>query len=228
MSFLARPLKWPPVFPLEKGLVLWLPFDDRSGAIAYDRSGKKNHGTLYGPTWVAERRGSALSFNGSTSRVDITTDMLFGTGDFSWLILVKPNLLGTLQTIMGKGSSWNNERWEIRQTVGNAFELMIYDAGVVTFPTSVTTAVVGTWIHIAAVRDGNTGRLYINGAQEDAHTGIAGCSFSGSYPLMLGRYFEEESSFLDGVIAMVLIINRALNATEVKRHAESELLLARH
>ncbi len=38
---------------VSKGLVLWLPFNEGGGTIAYDHSGENNNGTLYGPIWAS-------------------------------------------------------------------------------------------------------------------------------------------------------------------------------
>lgn len=48
--------------------VLYLPFDEGLGSIAYDKSGNSNDGTLLGvtlPSWVTGKFGKALSFSGS-------------------------------------------------------------------------------------------------------------------------------------------------------------------
>jgi len=37
--------------PIREGLILWLPFEEGTGAIAYDKSGYGNNGTIYGATW---------------------------------------------------------------------------------------------------------------------------------------------------------------------------------
>jgi len=37
--------------PIREGLVLWLPFEEGLGTIAYDESGSANDGTIYGATW---------------------------------------------------------------------------------------------------------------------------------------------------------------------------------
>ncbi len=50
---------------------VWL-LDEGGGEVAKDSSGNRNHGTLQGgPDWIDGRIGSALSFNGKTSRVVI-------------------------------------------------------------------------------------------------------------------------------------------------------------
>lgn len=46
----------------EGALVGWWKFDDGSGSIAKDSSGRGNHGTITDPIWVTGRYGGALDF----------------------------------------------------------------------------------------------------------------------------------------------------------------------
>jgi len=228
MQALARPLKWPPVFPLERGVVLWLPFDDRSGSRAYDRSGKANHGTLYGPTWVAGRRGSALSFDGVDDYASVVSNLLFGTGDFTVIAWAKANKLNAPQTIVGKSTLWDDDRWELRLQSTNYWGFLLYDAGILRCPSSLATVQTGVWVHLTGVREGDAIRFYINGSLQASATGVSACSFSGSNPCSVGNASFGSPEYFDGVIDEVRIYNRALNAAEVKRLYESELMLARH
>jgi len=68
---LERPSSTP---PNNLGLVGYWKFDDGTGMQATDFSGNGNRGTLSGstlPTWTSGKKGEALSFDGSTSYVDI-------------------------------------------------------------------------------------------------------------------------------------------------------------
>jgi hypothetical protein len=50
----------------------WWKFDETSGSIASDSSGKGKHGTLInGPVWVAGQINNALQFDGTNDYVDI-------------------------------------------------------------------------------------------------------------------------------------------------------------
>jgi len=46
---------------LSDELVLYLPFDEGSGNIGQDFSGKENHGTLNGSIWITGKFGSPIS-----------------------------------------------------------------------------------------------------------------------------------------------------------------------
>ena len=54
------------------GLVSAYGFNEGTGTVVNDVSGNSNNGAISNATWSASGKyGSALSFNGSTSRVDI-------------------------------------------------------------------------------------------------------------------------------------------------------------
>ena len=58
--------------PPGTGLLVAYSFDEGAGTIAHDASGNGNNGTLVnGPTWVAGRHGSALSFNGVNNYINV-------------------------------------------------------------------------------------------------------------------------------------------------------------
>jgi len=219
-----RPLKLPPVFPLQKGLVLWLPMDERSGVKAYDRSGKKNHGTLNLPTWVAGRRGSALSFDGVDDYVDCGADAsLKITGAFTILAWVKPTALAA-----------DNRVFANFVDATNGYAMMIYANGRFRVYTaqaaatqssisSVGAVKVGAWNHIAVTRSGVAGRTYRNGVDVTVTFGVHSDPLPSTVHAMVGS--DEVSPWrFAGLIDDVRIYNRALTAAEVKRLYESERL----
>jgi len=66
----ATPLT-PPAPPVHE-MYGWWKFDETSGSIASDSSGKDKHGTLInGPVWVAGQINNALQFDGTNDYVDI-------------------------------------------------------------------------------------------------------------------------------------------------------------
>ena len=58
------PVRQPVRLGIFRGLVLWLKFDEGVGLKAYDLSQYRNHGTIYGATWVEGKFGKALQFDG--------------------------------------------------------------------------------------------------------------------------------------------------------------------
>ena len=68
------------------GPVAAYSFDEGSGTVALDSSGNNNTGTLVNnPAWTLGKYGKALSFNGSTSYVDLGSPGAFDTpGSMTW------------------------------------------------------------------------------------------------------------------------------------------------
>src|SRR3954463_8230769 len=53
------------------GLVAAYSFDENSGSTLGDQSGNGHDGTVVGASWTPGKYGSALNFNGTSSRVDL-------------------------------------------------------------------------------------------------------------------------------------------------------------
>jgi len=228
MQALARPLKWPPVFPLEKGLVLWLPFDDRSGAKAIDRSGKGNHGPLYGPTWVVGRRGSALSFDGVDDNLQIPHHPSLNpvNGAITCMAWIKTNAPLEIRGILRK---WHPATYYLLHQ-GSVFSFAFTIGNGVTWKSvnSLSAPQAGVWTHIAGLNDPVTRGLqvFVNGVLENTNPEIGLVPDTHTDPLIIPDV--DDARIWNGVIDEVRIYNRALNAAEVKRLYESEILLARH
>jgi len=196
--------------------VLHLPFDWDDGSYARDRSGYNNRGTIYGATLTTGKIGMARSFDGIDDKVEVSTDLLFGSGDFSVAIWVKPGKLGTLQRIIGKATDFNDERWEIYQDADDTFRAFFYDAGVSKTLISTTKAKLNVWINLLIVREGDDARLYVNGNLEDTESGLSGLSFSGTYPLKIGAYVLADVELFKGVTDEVRAFKRALTQAELR------------
>jgi hypothetical protein len=219
-----RPLKLPPVFPLQKGLVLWLPMDERSGVKAYDRSGKKNHGTLNLPTWVAGRRGSALSFDGidDYGLVNDATS-LKPTTAITVIAWINPtDVVSDWRTIANKNYEY---AWEVDHC--NKELIVNCNIGGVYRPYYLRTTpplVAGIYQQIAFTFDSTTGCLYYNAQLKHSRSDITGALGTSTYKLSIGARNQGSSLWFKGIIGEVRIYNRALTAAEVKRLYESERL----
>jgi RHS repeat-associated protein len=134
---------------------------------------------LTGKTWTASGNvqvdtaqkifGSASGlFDGTGDYISTSnhTDFDFGGGDFTIDARVRLNSLATTQTIISKRAAGvygpmllryngTNGKWEFYSSQNGTTWGVILSGG---------SAVVNTWYHIAAVRNGNVWTLYINGA----------------------------------------------------------------
>jgi hypothetical protein len=227
MSQVPRPLKWPPIFPLDKGLVLWLPFDDRSGAVAYDRSGKRNHATLYNATWAAGRRGSALSLNGSTTYGEVADAANLRISEITVEVLLNPSAFGNNLGIIERYISSALGAWYIDLDVVSPYNkvrvvLIDLDAQYVT-TTSAQALTLNVWSLIGFTYKTNL-KVYVDG-QETAGAQTGNGMKTPERSTMIGR--NRVTGYVAAKMGWIRIYNRALSAAEMKRHVESELMLVR-
>jgi hypothetical protein len=203
-------------------------FDDRSGAVLRDRSGKGNHGAISGASWGAARTGSGLTFNGSSYYVRIPTkSMLDFTTALTLIALIKVGAIGAEQNIMGKYAYTPDIGYMLRIRADNKFNLALGD-GSIHGPNSTTLAVVGSWYYLAGTFVSPNIKIYVNGTLEGTTSYGGPATANSTQDLYLGRRSDAGNLFFNGVIKQVLAYNRALTAAEIKRIVESELMLVRH
>jgi glucose/arabinose dehydrogenase/PKD repeat protein len=198
------------------GLVAAYGFNEGTGTAVADASGTGNAGVTSSTSWTgAGRFGSALSFNGTSSRVTIadsaSLDLSTGMTLEAW---VNPSSLG---------SAWRTVAFK-QATAGMVYALYADNGG--GRPTgqvdiggeqnAIGTAQLpaGTWSHVATTYDGGTLRLYVNGTQvaSKAQTGAIPASSS---PLQLGGN-SIWGEYFGGLLDEVRVYNRALSPAEIQ------------
>jgi acid phosphatase type 7 len=87
----------------------------------------------------------------------------------------------------------------------------------------------GRWYHVAAVYDGQTMQLFVNGELDgESHEQRGPISYPDKAPFVLGRYQDDDESFgLTGAIREVLVADRAAKREEVKAHFQQQAELAK-
>lgn len=177
---------------------------------------------------MAGRRGSALSFNGTTNYVQAADAS--SLKNFSELTLITRF---TMYALVGAGSAFafiSKMQWQ-------NYLLFIDDGqrlkGTVTADSQqdcLGTSVLSVGVeHVGCLTyDGANMKLYLDGNLEKT-TALTGAVATSTSPLQIGRIGDVWNTwYLNGTVGEVRIYNRALNAAEVKRRAESELMLVRH
>jgi hypothetical protein len=222
-----RPLKFQQVLPLQKGLVFWLPLNERSGAKAYDRSGKGNHGTLNLPAWIV--RG--LHFDGlddyisvpSAASLDITTAITLA----AW---ARPSIFyDNYPKLITKpaGAGWSPPYFYYALGIGLTDYRPVIGVISSTYQLSGDALTVGTLYFIAGTYDGAYLRIYVNGIEIN-NLAVTGAIPTSTQPLAIGiRSITNPQERFHGDMYSPRIYNRALNAAEIKRIYESELMVIR-
>jgi len=224
---LPRPLRWPPVFPLSRGLVLWIPFDDRSGGKAQDRSGKRNHATLFGPTWGASLRGSCINLKGDPDYATVThSPSLVFTSELSIFLRVNCLDLSTFELKLlikyANVSPWSG--FGVMSPGGvHAGQLSLWVGGSAwTYNNKALDD--GSWHSWGASYKGGLVSLYTDGKLTNSATQTA--NFTSIIDLYIGRDSAEQHWF-PGSLKDLLLFSRGLSASEHKRLHESEIMFLR-
>jgi fibronectin type 3 domain-containing protein len=209
-------------FTAGSGLVAAYAFSQGTGTTVTDLSGNGNNGTIVGATWTtAGKYGNALSFNGSSSRVDIpdssSLDLTTAMTLEAWVkpavapngwkdIVYKGNDMYYLEASSnGPGSPPGGKTPAAGGTFGGS------NANV--FAPSVLS--VGAWTHLAVTYDGSSLKIYVNGtlASTQAKTGAISTSAN---PLQIGGDSFWSQQFFNGSIDEVRVYNTALTAAAIQ------------
>jgi hypothetical protein len=140
---------------------LYLNFDENSGSTAHDTSGNNVTATTTGsPSWAAGKYGSALVFDGSTTKVSAT--------------ISDPSNINTLEAWVFPTAS------AASKTIITASKLTTNGSSQPTYGTCTGTALpLNTWTHIVAISNGaSICKIYQNGVATSSNT--TGVSFGTS------------------------------------------------
>src|SRR5436309_8935849 len=197
------------------GLVAAYAFNEGSGTTVADISGNDNNGTISAATWTtAGRFGNALVFNGTSARVTVpdaaslqlTTGMtleawVFPTATLTnWRAIVDKNVDGYYLMASTDQSD--------RPSAGGTW----VGGNQNTYGPSVVE--VNTWTHLAATFDGETVRLYVNGAEVASQAQTTPLATTTGTLQIGGDSYPNE--LFAGRIDEVRIYNRALSAAEIQ------------
>ena len=196
------------------GPVAAYSFDDGAGTIAGDATGNGHPGTVVGATWAAGKFGSALNFDGVSSRVDLAPlGKLYKLG-FTLEAWVKKSGLKKDVTVLGSWNSGGSGGPMIWSDWVSGRYFLTMNAGSANYLDSGQQPAVGDWQHLAATYDGSTARFFVNG------TLVASRPFTGNVGdtdiWRVGAYDANPFGFFDGLIDEVRIYDRALTASQIQ------------
>lgn len=203
---------------LDRGMVLYLPLNEGSGTICYDKSGQQNNALFSSvPLWVDGKFGKALSFDGIDDYIESANQ-------------VDLNLLEhpvTLECWVYPFYRAVDPSWASWQLVGKWAFIATYIK-----PQDESNALVGLylngvgwvallgpweqWYHIVAVYSGKGSaerKLYVNGVLKGTYDGSAAGDYSGTIQIGRNNYVNIPYGYIDDVN----VYNRALTEGEIKR-----------
>jgi hypothetical protein len=197
---------------------MWL-FDEGSGNVAEDSSGKGNNGTIHGGAeWVSGKFGKALSLDGSDDYVEIAHDDSLMVGKHTITIWFKLDEVPTEGMAVVTKDDWAPGFWLdgsiIRHHTQDPPTEMHYIDGNWTPDTN--------WRSFAVTWDGEKFEMYLDGDRIDlgaiADTGRNPLT---EKPLCIGIYLatgqhDQWGEFFHGIIDEVAVFNEALSEDHIK------------
>lgn len=203
-----------------KGLVLYLPFNEGSGAIAKDASGNKNNGELVGNVqWVNGKQGKAIKvFDDAggnmvvvkdNDMLDITDAITFG----GWVnIETMPDnhcsFITKADTYMIHQSNWSGK--------GIEHEPLLWPFDAWQTPASVPIQL-NEWHHVIGVFDGSEIKTYIDGQLmgQRAYTSKIAVTENN---VVIGRDSRSCCNARKATMSIdeIVIFNRALSESDIR------------
>jgi len=212
----------------DPNLIGWWTFDDGSGSVAKDASGKGHDATLLGgPEYVkGETSSGALSFDGVDDIVQVAEVPAFDLSNALTITAwVKVNNLSTYYFILDKspsGTAPNNYsgNYEFRTAVTTGVLQLLHQTSQGTdYATYNSTAGItaGRWYHVAVtfVKGGQV-KFYLDGVPAGSTPQTANFPILNDEPLRIGGR-KDGYSFFNGQVDDVRLYNRALTDAEVKQ-----------
>ena len=213
----AQPLTIPLAQPVDKGLVLYMPFQEGSGNFTADLSGRGNHGILVGPTWVsaAGKKGFAVDFDGSNN-INCGDSISLRPANAitveGWIRRTRTGVTENFAAKFGAGS----DGYRLGVAPADKPRFSVVDNSGATFHTQIFTSVADlNWHHLAGIWDGANIYVFLDGVKSSG-VAVSSLKYNISRNLLIG-------TSLDGQIALVRIHSRVLSDDEIRRHYERGL-----
>ncbi|QDU74285.1 hypothetical protein Pan97_12920 [Bremerella volcania] len=200
------------------GVIAHYELDETSGSIAYDSTLAGNHATYIGAPTLAvggpnsAELGTAVELDGSTQYVTSGKSLLNGLSQFTIAGWIYFDSLTANRSFFGQ-----NDVVELGIN-GADGQIHIWTANGGSFYTAGTLST-GRWIHVAAVGDGSSLSVYVNGTllhMEGSSIGSGTYGSSSSYFKIGEGVYAPSGDYLDARVDDVRVYSRALCASEIQ------------
>lgn len=217
---------------LAEGLVVYFSFDQGKADVVKDLSGTGNNGIVHGnPKWVQGPKkefGRAIEFDGVSDYVEVldndTLDV--GDGDISMVLWVKQagEQVDHPRPISKMPLFGTNKPGFDLITVGAVSAQMQIFYGLSGADRQTVNAgqplADGEWHHVAAMKDGREGKIYIDGELK-VSSQFTPIDIDNDYPFVIGACAQIAAHVMfKGVVDEVAFYTRALTEDEVEEIME--------
>ncbi len=194
------------------------------GTVYHVRAYATNYyGTSYGSDvsfiTFSSSPGTALSFGGINKYVNIPDDNTLDlTTNYTIEAWIEPEAFSNMGGIVSKYQTAGADGYFLRLTSTGDYNGLTFDG----MSTSNGILITGNWYHVAAVNNGGTRHLYLNGV-EQALTGTALNVSANTDPLCIGVDFKSSGRYFIGNIDEVRIWNVARSEQEIREDMHNTL-----
>ncbi len=195
-------------------LIAYWGFDDRDLNVAREERGGKDGEIVGKPRWVKGRIGGALKFDGRSDYIRIKHDPVFDIRNAVTIAAwVKSSRLNkTFATVIAKGDgTWRIARDGDRDTL----QFAANKDGALWVVCGNTRITDDKWHHIVGVFDGAEASLYVDGELDNQVRATTPFN-TDAFDVCIGENAERTGRCWRGLIDDVLILDYALNASEVE------------
>jgi hypothetical protein len=212
--------------PTIPGPVLAYGFNAGSGTIVTDASPNAITGTISGATWTTSGRyGDALSYNGTTSYVNVgnpTPLKLTGSMTLEAWVMATGVPADDGQIIAKSGSVSPSVGWQFKTSADTGVRTfaigMSPDGSSLVQRYSTTVVALNTWYHVAGVYNAGAGTLdiYVNGVLDDgALSGtVPGSQFDPNQSVLIGK--RGSGWYFTGTIDELRVYNVPLTQAQIQ------------
>ena len=201
-------------------LLVHLKFDESSGAVAADSSGRSQNATLVNsPVFAAGKINNALSLTAASSQyATLPSGVVNGLADFTISTWLKVSSFATWQRIFDFGTGQSNYMFLSAQGPAGArrprLAIRTPSIGEQVIDSSVALAT-GTWAHVAVTRSGTTVSLYINGSLAGSGSITLGPSDLGATTQNYLGKSQFSDPYLNAALDDFRIYAQAMSASEI-------------
>ncbi len=211
---------------IHANLRAWWKFDETSGTVADDATGRPQDGVVTGATWTAGITGNALSLNGVDNGVLMTSaPSITGSGDFTvsaWVKLAPGSSGGTIIQQREPGVGGNLGQYALNANSNGTVSFSVYGTSGDQFNLTTTGTINdGAWHLVAGTRQGVTGTILVDGFSAASGSSSSTLMPLATHAVSVGYDHRDNNKRFNGLIDDVRIHERALSAAELKSARDS-------
>ena len=208
------------------------PLNETDGTLALDYSGRNNPGTNTGgislavpgpqpPSYAGfDAAKKAYLFDGASSYIDCGTGpSLAGTTDFTVEAWINTTATANGVIVQQRYVNGYNGEYTFAVSAAGTLTFMVFGGGSYQYSFGTSGAVNdGRWHHVAAVRSGANGFIYVDGTLAATASGTP-APLDPTFTTAIGRDDRDKASYFNGSLSDVAIYPVALTAHQIGLHA---------